>query len=93
MFTVTGIQTASAACSERNVLPSAFVGVLTGVGGGVMRDLLLRRAAPDIFVKHFYACASMIGAHCLRLFAGHCRENACGNAYRRVVHSGTETCG
>ena len=61
VFTVAGIQTAYAACSELNVFLFVFVGVLTGVGGGVMRDLF-SQSRPYIFVKHFYACASMIGA-------------------------------
>ena len=61
VFTVTGIQTANAAYAERNVFLYVFVGVLTGVGGGVMRDLF-SQSRPYIFVKHFYACASMIGA-------------------------------
>ena len=38
-----------------------FVSVLTGVGGGVLRDLLSGER-PYIFMKHFYACASLIGA-------------------------------
>ena len=37
------------------------VGVLTGVGGGVLRDVLAGER-PYVFVKHFYACASLIGA-------------------------------
>ena len=38
-----------------------FVGVVTGVGGGVIRDMMAG-VAPYIFVKHFYASASIIGA-------------------------------
>ena len=37
------------------------MGVITGVGGGVLRDVLAGDT-PYIFVKHFYACASLIGA-------------------------------
>jgi len=37
------------------------VGVVTGVGGGVMRDMMAGDR-PYIFVKHFYATASLIGA-------------------------------
>ena len=33
----------------------------TGVGGGVLRDLLAQEM-PYIFVKHIYACASLAGA-------------------------------
>ena len=38
-----------------------FVGLLTGVGGGVMRDVLAGNM-PYILVKHVYACASLAGA-------------------------------
>src|SRR5699024_3676453 len=38
-----------------------FVGVVTGVGGGVLRDVLAGDT-PYIFVKHVYACASLLGA-------------------------------
>jgi uncharacterized membrane protein YeiH len=38
-----------------------FLGVITGVGGGVLRDLLATKV-PDIFVKYVYAAASIIGA-------------------------------
>ena len=38
-----------------------LVGVLTGVGGGVVRDVLAGDM-PYIFVKHIYACASLAGA-------------------------------
>lgn len=38
-----------------------FVGVITGVGGGVLRDVLAGNM-PYVFVKHIYACASLAGA-------------------------------
>lgn len=38
-----------------------FVGVLTGVGGGLLRDVMAGDM-PYIFVKHIYACASLVGA-------------------------------
>ena len=38
-----------------------FVAVVTGVGGGVLRDIFAGDR-PYIFVKHIYACASLIGA-------------------------------
>lgn len=59
-FTVVGIETASA---QNNVFLQIFLGVLTGVGGGVMRDIFAAEK-PIIFVKRFYAIASLIGAIC-----------------------------
>ncbi|MBQ7545707.1 MAG: trimeric intracellular cation channel family protein [Clostridia bacterium] len=60
IFTVIGIQTAYNAGSK-NVFLLVFVGVVTGVGGGVIRDVLAGDT-PYIFVKHIYACASIAGA-------------------------------
>ena len=38
-----------------------FVGVISGVGGGVIRDVLAG-TVPSIFRKHIYALASAAGA-------------------------------
>ena len=46
---------------EMNLFLITFVGVLTGVGGGILRDIFAGNT-PYIFIKHFYACASIIGA-------------------------------
>ena len=39
---------------------AVFVGVVTGVGGGLLRDVMAE-VPPYIFTKHIYALASMIG--------------------------------
>ena len=41
-------------------LPMLFAGVLTAIGGGVMRDVFVREI-PIVFVKEVYAVASVIG--------------------------------
>lgn len=61
LFTVVGVQVAESAAGERNLFLATFVGVLTGVGGGLLRDVFAGNM-PYIFIKHFYACASIIGA-------------------------------
>lgn len=43
-----------------NIFLAMFTGVLTGVGGGVLRDVFANEP-PYIFVKHIYAVASIIG--------------------------------
>ena len=44
-------------------------GVLTGVGGGVLRDVCCMER-PYIFTKHVYACASLAGAAvCMALWS------------------------
>ena len=60
IFTVMGIRTAFQAGHEGWFL-LIFVGVITGVGGGILRDVLAGQS-PYIFSKHFYACASILGA-------------------------------
>lgn len=61
VFTVIGIKTAYDMSSTYNWSLYIFVGAVTGVGGGVVRDLFAGDK-PSIFVKHFYACASIIGS-------------------------------
>ena len=68
IFTVIGVQTAYIATGELNAFLAIFVGVVTGCGGGVMRDVFAG-SPPSIFVKHFYATASLLGAvACLLLW-------------------------
>ena len=57
-----------------------FVGVLTGVGGGVMRDVLAGNT-PYILVKHVYACASLAGAVLCAVLWRHAAA-VCGHAGR-----------
>ncbi len=61
IFTVMGIWIAMDLSPDRSRFLLTFVGVITGVGGGVIRDMLAGQT-PYIFVKHIYACASMVGA-------------------------------
>ena len=65
VFTAAGIQTAYDAYYDtsdaNNVFLLIFVGMITGVGGGVLRDIMAGDR-PYIFVKHFYASGSLIGA-------------------------------
>lgn len=60
-FTVIGVQTAYEIGYDQQRFLLIFVGVVTGVGGGVLRDMMAMQM-PFIFVKHVYACASLIGA-------------------------------
>ena len=61
IFTVMGIRVAYAHVPQATLFLLAFVGVVTGVGGGVLRDIMAGDT-PYIFVKHIYACASLVGA-------------------------------
>lgn len=61
IFTVVGIETAYLANQSHSIFLLIFVGVITGVGGGIIRDILAQ-TTPAILVRHFYATASIIGA-------------------------------
>lgn len=61
IFTVIGAQTACTALGHANWFTIAFLGTITGVGGGVLRDVLAGDQ-PYIFRKHIYALASLSGA-------------------------------
>lgn len=79
IFTVMGIRTAINAGQKDNVFLLVFVGVITGVGGGLLRDMMAGNT-PYIFVKHIYACASLAGAlACVALW------NAAGATAAMVV--------
>lgn len=61
IFTVVGVSVAFNNYSNNNLFMLVFVGVVTGVGGGVLRDIMSGNM-PYIFKKHVYASASIIGA-------------------------------
>ena len=61
-----GIFTAIGTAKALSIFPdnyflAAFIGVTTGVGGGIMRDVFANEP-PYVFVRHIYALASLFGA-------------------------------
>lgn len=63
LFTVLGVNTAIDAGYGQHHAFAIFLGMLTGVGGGMLRDVLAG-LMPAILRKHIYACASLLGAVC-----------------------------
>lgn len=61
VFTAVGVTAAMEQGYGQNLFFAVFLGVVTGVGGGVLRDIMAG-LPPYIFVKHIYACASILGA-------------------------------
>lgn len=61
IFTVNGLSIAIESGYGENGFLVIFVAVITGVGGGVLRDIFAGDR-PYIFVRHVYACASIAGA-------------------------------
>lgn len=60
-FTVVGIDTAVLAGYGSYHFLIIFLGVITGVGGGILRDIMAGET-PFILKKHVYASASIVGA-------------------------------
>lgn len=61
IFTMSGVSMAIAHKEINNFVLLLFVGTITGVGGGILRDVFTLKI-PVVFTKHIYALASMIGA-------------------------------
>lgn len=60
-FTVTGAQVAILAGHADNPFLCVCMGMTTGIGGGVLRDMMSRHT-PYVLQKRIYAVASIIGA-------------------------------
>lgn len=61
VFTVVGVAVCKTTVTDCGLFLAIFVGTITGVGGSILRDVLAGNT-PYVFVKHFYACASIIGS-------------------------------
>ena len=61
IFTVVGVNIGIQQGYVEKIFLLTFLGTITGVGGGLMRDVMAGEP-PYIFVKHIYACASVVGA-------------------------------
>jgi len=59
-FSVTGAEIGYKVGYSDNPLVIVIVGMVTGIGGGIMRDILID-TTPYVFKKHIYALASIIG--------------------------------
>ena len=57
-FTITG---ASLALTHNNMMLVVALGITTGIGGGILRDVLVREI-PLVFQKEIYAVAAAVGA-------------------------------
>ena len=67
-FSITGVEVVCLAPHEDNVLLAIIMGVITGVGGGVLRDVLVNEK-PYILTKHIYAVVSVLGC-CIYYLVG-----------------------
>lgn len=61
IFTVVGVNIGIQQGFLEKIFLLTFAGTITGVGGGLMRDVMADQP-PYIFVKHIYASASVMGS-------------------------------
>lgn len=61
IFSVVGVRTVQAAGLGDNFFLSLFLGLTTGVGGGVLRSMMLLEV-PFVLTKRVYAVASLLGS-------------------------------
>jgi uncharacterized membrane protein YeiH len=67
IFSVIGVQNTISAGFGDNAFFCIFLGMTTGVGGGMLRDIL-SKTTPAVLRKHIYAVASLLGALCYYYF-------------------------
>lgn len=72
-FSVAGVEAARAAGFAENMLLAVTLGVITGVGGGILRDVFVNEK-PYVLIKHIYAVASILGCM-LYYVVGVCLEH------------------
>lgn len=73
IFTIIGVNTALDS-GYHNAFLAVFVGVMTGVGGGMLRDIMVRRT-PLVLRREIYAVAAIPGSVDLLLSAEFPSEN------------------
>ena len=61
IFSVAGTQAAIDAGYGENVFLCIFLGTITGVGGGILRDMMCG-SIPSVLKKHIYAVAAIAGS-------------------------------
>ena len=69
-FTVIGVQAAMNAGHTGNIIVQVFMGMVTGIGGGLIRDLMVMEI-PFVLRKRVYAVASIVGG-CLFCLLSRC---------------------
>lgn len=61
IFVIVGVRAADNAGYNDNTFLSVFVGTVTGIGGGMLRDITIGKI-PVVLQKHIYALAAIFGA-------------------------------
>lgn len=61
VFAVSGVDTALRAYPDASAFMLLFVALVTGTGGGILRDIMAGEM-PSVLVRHIYAVAALLGA-------------------------------
>lgn len=61
VFAVTGVNTAISVGYKENAFLAIFIGVVTGIGGGMLRDVMAGKI-PVVLRKRIYAVAALAGS-------------------------------
>ncbi|MEG1027704.1 MAG: TRIC cation channel family protein [Oscillospiraceae bacterium] len=61
IFSILGVKIALSSGYSYSLIYCAFIGMLTGVGGGMLRDIMLMEV-PYVLRKRVYAVASILGS-------------------------------
>lgn len=85
VFVIGGVNAAISCGFGDNMFLAVFVGALTGVGGGVMRDIMAGRV-PKILRKRVYALAAIIGAVIYYLLTYY---NVCSSTWAIIIGAGS----
>ena len=73
VFSITGAEVGFVAGCSQNILVIVVAGMITGIGGGIMRDVLID-TTPYVFKKHIYALASIFGSLLYFILKNNCCE-------------------
>ena len=90
-FTVDGVFAGTGAGYADRLFLISFLGVVTGVGGGALRDIFANQM-PQIFVKHVYAMASVAGTG-YGAFVSPGGRDACAGLFRCCCGHCVALCG
>ena len=74
-FTVMGVQIALESGLDGNCPAALFMGMVTGVGGGLTRDLIINEM-PFVLKKRIYAVATLVGGLVYYLMQSHTSTSA-----------------
>lgn len=85
VFVIGGVNAAISCGFGDNMFLAVFVGTLTGVGGGVMRDIMAGRV-PKILRKRVYALAAIIGSVLYYLLTYY---NVCSSTWAIIIGAGS----